>query len=136
MTINPGPGFASRSFSSRLARGKGRLRLTDCHANFLILLAALILLAPVVFAQSITGADPPSGKAEDTITLSGAKLAKDTVAGVFLSDDKTDYKATIVSQADDKIVIKVPHVKPGVYNVSVESAKQIMILPVHFTVQE
>jgi hypothetical protein len=136
MTISPGPHFVSRSFSSHRASGKGKLRLRDYHARFLAILAVAILLAPLVFAQSITGADPSSGKADDTVTLSGAKLAKDTVAGVFLSDDKTDYKATIVSQADDKIVIKVPHVKPGVYNVSVESAKQIMILPVHFTVQE
>jgi hypothetical protein len=136
MTIAPGPRLASSFFSSRVACGKGKPRLLDYHAKFLALLAAVILLAPLVFAQSITGADPASGKAEDTVTLAGAKLAKDTVSGVFLSDDKTDYKATIVSQADDKIVIKVPHVKPGVYNVSVESAKQIMILPVHFTVQE
>jgi len=136
MTIAPGPHFVSGSFSSHLAGGKVKLRLRDCRTKFLTLLSAVILLAPVVFAQSITGVDPPSGKAEDTITLSGAKLAKGTVSDVFLSDDKTDYKATIVSQADDKIVIKVPHVKAGVYNVSVESAKQIMILPVRFTVQE
>jgi len=92
-----------------------------------------------VFAEStptITGVDPASGKVDATITLSGTDLGKGAVVAVLLSDDKNDYKATIVSQADDKIVIKIPRVKPGCYNVSIQDAKTIMILPVKLTVEE
>jgi len=99
------------------------------------------LLATIIFAQGqptpkITKVDPSSGKVSDSITVSGADLGKDAVAGVFLSDDKSDYKATIVSQAADKIVMKVPQVKPGGYNLSIQVGGTTLIEPVRFTVQE
>ena len=72
----------------------------------------------------------------DSITISGQTLGKGSVIAVFLSDDKSDFKGTIVSQADDKIVMKVPSVKPGDYNVSIQVADKIMIMPVRFTVGE
>jgi hypothetical protein len=72
----------------------------------------------------------------DSLTVSGEALGKDSVAAVFLSDDKTDYKAMILSQAADKIVMKVPQVKPGGYNVSIQVGTGILIEPVRFTVQE
>ena len=71
----------------------------------------------------------------DSVTVSGSNLEKGTVAAVFLSDDKTDYKAAIVEQAADKIVMKVPQVKPGSYNVSIQVGTGILIEPVRFTVQ-
>ena len=54
---------------------------------------------------------------------------------MFLSDDTTDYKATVVEQADAKIVMKVPQVKAGDYKVSVQAGNNIYIQPVRFTVQ-
>ncbi len=84
----------------------------------------------------IATVDPASGKVNDTVTLTGTNLGKASVAGIFLSDDKSDYKATLVDQAAEKIVFKVPQVKPGGYNLSVQSGAQILILPVHFTVEE
>ncbi len=84
----------------------------------------------------IATVDPASGKSDDTVTLTGTNLGKSSVAGVYLSDDKNDYKAALVDQADGKLVFKVPQVKPGPYNVSVQSNGQILILPVRFTVQE
>jgi len=78
---------------------------------------------------------PSSGKVNDSVTLTGVNLGKGSVSDVFLSDDKDDYKATIVEQADQRIVMKVPQVKPGNYNVSVEAADKILIMPVRFTVQ-
>ena len=116
--------------------GKARLR---GRLNVLILLAVVVLLTPLVLAESspqVTAVDPSSGKVSDSVTVSGQSLGKGSVSAIFLSDDKTDYKATIVSQADDKIVMKVPSVKPGDYNVSVQVANQILIQPVKFTVQE
>ena len=72
----------------------------------------------------------------DTITVTGENLGKSAVSALFLSDDKNDYKAAIVEQSDAKIVAKVPQVKPGGYNVSVQTGNQIIIEPVRFTVQE
>ncbi len=115
------------------------LCLRSKRVTSLCFLAAAMLLAPLVWAEGsphITGVDPPSGKVNDSITLSGDNLGKDSVTSIFLSDDKEDYKATIVSQADDKIVIKVPKVKPGAYNISIGDAKTIMILPIRFTVEQ
>jgi hypothetical protein len=102
-------------------------------------LAATILLAPLVIAQTsphVTGIDPAEGKVNDSVTVAGENLGKDSVSAVFLSDDKTDYKATLVNQAADKIVIKVPQVKPGDYNASIQVGNRILITPVKFKVLE
>src|SRR3974377_390875 len=88
-----------------------------------VFLAGVIVFASLAVAQNapqVTAVDPASGKVNDTITLSGTNLGKDTVSSVFLSDDKSDFKATIVDQSNDKISAKVPQVKPGDYNVSVQ----------------
>ncbi len=91
------------------------------------------------FAQSttphITAVDPASGKVGDTVTLTGTNLGKSTVVAVYLSDDKSDYKGTLVEQAAEKLVFKVPQVKAGGYNLSVQIGTQILILPTHFTVE-
>jgi IPT/TIG domain len=102
-------------------------------------LAAAILLSPIVFAQKspqVTGVDPNSGKVNDTVTVAGTDLDKTSVSAVYLSDDKNDYKATVVDQTGEKIVIKIPQVKAGGYNVTVQVGDKLFIKPVKFTVQE
>jgi IPT/TIG domain len=105
------------------------------------LLAAAVLLAiptrPLAAQASprVAAVDPASGKPNDTVTVSGEMLEKSHVSAVFLSDDKDDHKAIVVSQAADKITIKIPEVKPGDYNVSIQSGNAIFIQPVHFIVQ-
>ena len=104
-------------------------------------LAAVVTLAlatPAGLAQDasrVTGVDPAAGKANDTITIAGENLGKAKVSAIFLSDEKDDHKATVVSQEADKIVIKVPTVKAGDYNVSIQTGNSIFIQPVRFTVQ-
>ena len=98
--------------------------------------AAALLLASLARPQSIESVDPSEGKVNDQVTVSGSKLGKSSVVSLFLSDEKNDYKAAIVSQADDKVVMKVPSVKPGSYNVSVLAGGKIVILPVRFKVDE
>jgi len=98
----------------------------------------LALSSRAVFAQntpSFTTVDPISGKVNDQITVTGENLGKASISAVFLSDDKNDYKATIVEQSDSKIVMKVPQVKPGSYNVSYQKGNAIYIQPVRFTVE-
>jgi hypothetical protein len=104
-----------------------------------VLLAAAFSLAPHTSAQNaphVSGVDPASGKVNDSVTVSGDNLGKESVVGVFLSDDKSDYKATLVDQAADKIVMKVPQVKTGDYNISIQVGDKILILPVKFKVEE
>jgi hypothetical protein len=104
-----------------------------------LLLAAAILLSPLALAQNaaqVTSVDPSSGKVNDTITLAGENLGKGSVSAVFLSDDKDDYKATIVDQSADKIVAKVPQVKAGAYNVSIQVGDKLYIKPVKFRVEQ
>jgi IPT/TIG domain len=86
-------------------------------------------------AARVTGVDPATGKANDIVTVAGENLEKKNVSAVFLSDDKDDHRASVVSQETDKIVIKVPEVKPGEYNVSIQAGNAIFIQPVRFTVQ-
>src|SRR5579864_8577177 len=86
-------------------------------------LAAVVLLSPLILAQSnpqVTGVDPPSGKVNDSVTVTGTNLEKSSVAAVFLSNDNDDFKATVTEQTPEKIVIKVPQVKSGVYRISVQ----------------
>ena len=105
----------------------------------LIFVASVALLSPLLFAQStpqITGVEPPSGKVNDTVTISGQNLGKDAVSAVYLSDDKNDYRATVVEQGAEKIIVKVPQVKSGNYNVSIQVGDKLFIKPVRFKVQE
>src|SRR5467141_1476570 len=105
----------------------------------LVFLAAGIFLAPLIFAQStpqVTGVEPQSGKVNDSVTISGQNLGKDAVSAVYLSDDKNDYRATVVEQGAEKIIVKVPQVKSGNYNVSIQVGDKLFIKPVRFKVQE
>ena len=123
------------------ALGYLELRTRFARASFVLLAAAALLALParLLVAQGttprVTAVDPPSGKANDMVTVTGESLEKSHVSAVFLSDDKDDHKVSVVSQAADKIVIKVPDVKPGDYNVSIQSGNAIFIQPVRFTVQ-
>jgi hypothetical protein len=104
-----------------------------------VLLAAAVLLSPLILAQDatqVTGVDPSSGKVNDSVTLNGANLGKASVSAVFLSDDKDDFKAMIVEQTEEKIVVKVPQVKAGSYHVSIQVGDKILIKPLRFTVEE
>lgn len=126
--------FVARTEAARTPRWNFGLALA-----MFALLATALLLAPRLAAQNaphVSGVDPANGKVNDNVTVSGDNLGKDSVAGVFLSDDKSDFKATLVNQAADKIVMKVPQVKAGNYNVSIQVGDKILILPVKFKVEE
>ena len=125
--------------SAQGVEGKSVPRNILVRFAFLAAAALLMLSVPPLFAQgspSITSVDPPSGKVSDTITVTGTNLAKPHVSAVFLSDRTTDHKATVVEETDDKIVLKVPQVSPGDYNISVQVGNSIFIQPVRFTVEQ
>jgi len=132
MITHPAKNLVSNVYDRAVRIHRGNLR------TFLLLILAILLTAPVLFSQGapkVSGVDPATGKVNDSVTVSGANLAKDSVSAVFLSDDKSDYKAVIVEQSADKIVMKVPQVKPGSYNISIQVGNGILIEPVRMTVQ-
>jgi IPT/TIG domain len=143
MSKSPAPvrdSYRSR-FLVHKSAGQPHLHRKFLYAGMALLafVTLLALLTPLLHAEgapSISTVDPLSGKVNDIITVTGQNLGKGNVSAVFLSDDKSDYKAVVVEQHDDKIVIKVPQVKPGSYNVSIQQGPNIYIQPVRFSVQE
>jgi hypothetical protein len=133
-----GLGIVKYAGESIARTGTKTLRPKGARRRWMFL-AAAIFLSPIAFAQNtpqVTGIDPNSGKVNDTATVAGENLDKPGVSAVFLSDDKNDYKATVVDQSAAKIVIKIPQVKPGSYNVSIQVGDKLFIKPVKFTVEE
>ncbi len=124
---------------SGVENGNVRLSRMRMFLKFsLIAVVLLLCLAPRVGGQNspkVTAVAPATGKVNDSVTLTGENLGKDSISAVFLSDDKDDYKATLVEQGSAKIILKVPQVKSGGYNISIQEGDKILILPVKFTVQ-
>ncbi len=102
--------------------------------------AGLVLLISVwvLFAQGpprLASVEPATGKSGATATATGENLGKAGVAAVFLSDANSDHKVSVVEQTAEKIVFRVPSVKPAIYNVSLQVKNDIFIQPVRFTVE-
>jgi IPT/TIG domain len=132
---------SAQSFAPRGAFRTSRFACGPYASAKWVLLAAVALvglLVPQAIAQAvpqITKVNPSTGMAGAMVTITGKSLDKSAVSGVYLSDDKTDHKATVVSQSADTIVITVPRVKAGDYNVSFQEGASIYIQPARFTVQ-
>ncbi|MGA8013879.1 MAG: hypothetical protein WB949_15730, partial [Candidatus Acidiferrales bacterium] len=83
------------------ALGYLELRKRFARASFVLLAAAALLALParLLVAQGttprVTAVDPPSGKANDMVTVTGESLEKSHVSAVFLSDDKDDHKVSV-----------------------------------------
>jgi hypothetical protein len=132
-----GPDFGKFPLSSN-TRNKITNDRSRSLSKWWVFLAGLTLFSSLAIAQNtpqVTGVDPESGKVNDTVTVSGNNLGKASVSSVYLSDDKNDYKAAIVDQSDDKITMKVPQVKAGDYNISVQVGDKLFIKPVKFRVE-
>ena len=109
------------------------------QSRLLFVAATALLLASLARGQGsprVTGVEPSSGKVDSNLTVTGENLGKETVSDVYLSDEASDYKATVVEQTAAKIVVKVPQVRPGGYNVSIHVGNNIFIQPVRFTVEQ
>jgi hypothetical protein len=112
-----------------------RHKLSQIALISAILVLSVAARLPAQNSPKVNMVDPLTGKVNDSVTLTGQNLGKDAVSGVFLSDDKDDFKATVVEQENAKIVLKVPQVKSGGYNISIQEGDKILILPLKFTVQ-
>ena len=138
-----GPAGAPRYFHQRNSSGTGKVKAESGRRHKLskisFVVGMLVLFAaPHLTAQNspkVNMVDPAEGKVNDSVTLTGQNLGKDSVSAVFLSDDKDDFKAILVEQESAKIVLKVPQVKSGGYHISIQEGDKILILPLRFTVQ-
>jgi IPT/TIG domain-containing protein len=133
------PGSSRFGYFSGVENGTASFSRTRMLLEISFIAVLLLLcLAPRARGQNspkITAVAPAAGKVNDSVTLTGENLGKDSVSAVYLSDDKDDYKAILVEQGSGKIVLKVPAVKSGGYNISIQEGDRILILPVRFTVQ-
>ncbi len=115
------------------------VRLRKMNASLILpLVVATIFFAQLALAQGrpkVTALDPNMGKVDDSLTLMGEHLNKELVTGVYFSDDTSDFPAAIMDQATEKIVVKVPKIKAGNYNLSIKVGEQILILPLRYMVQ-
>jgi hypothetical protein len=108
------------------------------RSRLLFLTAAALLTGSLVLGQGsarVTGVEPSTGKVDTNLTVTGENLGSDNVLNVFLSDEMSDHKATVVEQVGTKIVVKVPQIPPGGYNISIHVGNNIFIQPVRFTVE-
>jgi len=84
----------------------------------------------------VTGVEPITAKIGASVTVVGENLGKGNVTAVYLSDSSEDYKVVIVDQTAGKIVVRIPKVKAGDYNVSIQIKNDILIQPVRLSVEE
>ena len=99
---------------------------------------AIFLFAAIAWAQAgpkLTAVEPAAGKVGASCTLTGENLGKGSIDGVLLSDEEKDYPAEVVEWTAVKVVMKIPQVKAGSYNVSVKVGNNIYIQPIRFTVE-
>jgi hypothetical protein len=105
-----------------------------------VLVAACLVALAQQASPRMVSAEPQNAKRGDVITIAGENLAKDIVAKVFLTDDKTDIQVEVTEQTATAIKFKIP-VKAiaGRLSIMVETAgkdrKQI-VQPVKVTVEE
>ena len=83
----------------------------------------------------VSGVEPAAGKVGSSITVNGENLGKDVVEEVYFSDDVKDYPAQLSEQSATKMVVKIPEVKAGGYNISVKVGNNIFIQPIRITVE-
>jgi nitrous oxidase accessory protein NosD len=119
-----------------LNTGRNQMKL-----SFMIWLAVAACL--LAYAQTASprmiSVEPQSGKAGDTVAVTGENLAQALVAKVFLTDGKNDTPVTVTEQTDTTIKFTIPKVTAGRLTIMVlttgKDAKYIE-QPVKLTIQE
>jgi hypothetical protein len=97
--------------------------------------AWMVCLAWAQAGPKVSTVEPATGKAGSSVTVSGENLGKDVVEGVYFSDDEKDYPAELSEQSANKVVVKIPAVKAGGYNIAVKVGNNIFIQPVRVSVE-
>lgn len=109
------------------------------HLRTAVCIVSLLLSSAWLVAQGsprVTGVEPIAAKIGATVTVIGENLGKGNVSAVYLSDSSDDHKVVVVDQTSEKIVVRIPKVKAGDYNVSIQIKNDILIQPVRLSVEE
>jgi hypothetical protein len=107
--------------------------------RFLMVSIVLVVLVVSLSGQGsprVTSVAPTAAKIGANVTVIGENLGKANVAGVFVSNSSDDFPATVVEQTDGKLIIKIPKVKAGDYNISIQVKTDILIQPIRLAVSE
>lgn len=102
---------------------------------------AMLLFAPALGAQNsrINSVDPMTGKAGDTIGVTGEAIDKAKVDELYLTDGTNDIKVQIVEQNDTSMKFKIPaSAKPGRYSLMIRTKgadAKLLEQPVKLTVE-
>lgn len=86
-------------------------------------------------AQSVTGVEPKTCKAGDTITVKGENLRARSLKGVLLFRDGEYYPVKIVKKEDANITMTVPQVPPGEYRFALKVDDSTYVEAVGVTVE-
>lgn len=101
--------------------------------------SAVLLLAQSVVPQ-MKSVEPDTAKPGDVLTVTGENLDKASVAEVYLTDGKKDFKAEITAQDAGTLKLKVPAAtKPGRLALMVLTkgkVPQLIEQPVKVTIEE
>lgn len=120
-----------------MEEGKRVMKLRLSIVGIVVVLATALVTG--VWGQGsprVTGVDPATAKVGASVTVKGENLQKENVAAVYVSNSSDDFPAVVVEQTNAKIVIKIPKVKAGDYQVSIQVKNDILIQPVRLAVAE
>lgn len=102
----------------------------------------VMLLTTMLWAQAspqaspkITGIEPETAKVGASLTVNGENLGKETVEAFYFSDEAKDYPAEVAEQSATKVVVKIPELKAGPYNIAVKVGDNIFIQPARVTIE-
>ena len=99
------------------------MKLSHMATVLIALLACAGTLAAQARFPRIQTINPTTAKIGDTVTAAGECLDKNSVAELFLTDNKNDFRAQINAQSPTSITFTVPDsVKPGRFGLVVRTS--------------
>ena len=106
------------------------------------LLVALDLpegLSPQAGMPMMRSVEPAFGKIGDVLVIEGENLGQESVAGLYLTDGKTDIKVPIIEQSAASIKFRIPsEAKPGRFtlmDLTADKPQRLIEEPVKITVE-
>jgi hypothetical protein len=97
-----------------------------------------VLLSAFAIAQTgprITGVEPATSKAGETLTITGEKLQDRSLEEISLFRDGTSHKLEIMERAETSVTAKVPRVAPAKYSLALKIQGVMYTEPVEVTVE-
>ena len=100
-----------------------------------IVLVVVVFAGALASAQSVTGVEPNTCKAGDTITVRGEKLRDRSLKELLLFRDGEYHAVKVVKKEDAAITMTVPQVPPGEYKFALKLSDSTYVEPVAVTVE-